>query len=106
MTTTAQVLAIDPETEEMLTLSQATTQIPGRRSVSMNTLHRWRLKGFRGVKLECIRIGLEWQTSREAINRWIRKLNPTTTAVAPETPTARNRRVDAATDRLAAMGIK
>lgn len=98
-------MPIDVEKEETLTLTEATTQVPGRSSVHINTLHRWRLKGFRGVKLECIRIGIEWQTSREAIIRFIERLNPAQT-VAEETPAARGRRNESAKQQLAAIGIK
>ena len=99
-------MAIDVEIEDVITLTEASWQIPGRKkAVSLCTMHRWRLKGFRGIKLECVRIGLEWQTSREAILRFIKAMNPVVTP-AEETPTRRSKRCEAAKSELAAMGIK
>lgn len=98
-------MAINVETEEILTLNQAARQIPGG-AVSLCTMYRWRLKGVHGVKLECLRVGQEWRTSREAILRFIARLNPTTAAPpTPETPVVRSQRARSAMSELKEMGI-
>jgi len=60
--------------EELVLLSEAASDFPGR-PVHTSTLHRHRLRGVRGVKLECLRIGARWFTSKQAIARFIGKLN-------------------------------
>lgn len=97
-------LTIDLESEDLMTFRQAETRIPGRKKVSNKTLHRWRLKGFRGITLEAVRVGLEWQTSTEAIQRFIERQNPQPTA-APETPARRMKRNEAAKAELRRMGV-
>jgi hypothetical protein len=98
-------MAIDVETEELMTLRQATTRIPGRKRVHINTMHRWRLTGYHGVKLECLRIGgTEWMTSREALLRFIESLNPQQ-PVAPETEARRAKRNAAVKEELYRLGV-
>ena len=59
---------IDPVTETLETLAEAARSLPSRPHPS--TLHRWRLRGIRGVKLDTILIGGRRYTSREALQRF------------------------------------
>ncbi len=65
-------MAIDPNKEELLTLTAATKVIPARsgRRVARTTLWRWCRKGLRGVFLEYVRIGRDIATSQEALGRF------------------------------------
>lgn len=60
-------------TEDVLTLQDArhvVGEIHGRKP-DKTTLYRWCLHGVRGVKLESVRLGNRYLTSRQAITRFI-----------------------------------
>jgi hypothetical protein len=59
---------IDVANEQLLTFSEAARMLPGH--VHASTLHRWRLCGVRGLKLETVIVGGRRYTSREAIVRF------------------------------------
>jgi hypothetical protein len=69
---------IDLGNEAVLTLSHA-CQLPelrrNGRSPHVTTLLRWALRGCRGVKLETARSGGRRVTSREAVIRFLIRLN-------------------------------
>lgn len=50
---------------------EARYYFPGRPDLS--TLHRWRARGAGGVKLEAIRVGSVWYTSRDACIRFMQR---------------------------------
>lgn len=56
-------------TEDVLSMSQAAKELPGRPHVS--TLWRWANRGVRGVKLETVCIGDRIFTSRQSLTRFI-----------------------------------
>lgn len=55
--------------ESLLTLSEAARSLPGGR-VHVSTLHRWRLRGVRGIKLETMMRGGVRMTSMAALERF------------------------------------
>ena len=59
--------------EKLLTISQAAKEIPSR--PCSRSVWRWADSGINGIRLETIRIGAKRYTSREAISRFISKLN-------------------------------
>jgi len=59
--------------EELLTLTDAAHETPGRPTV--RTLWRWSSKGVRGVRLQTLKVGGRTFTSREALNRFLAELN-------------------------------
>ena len=65
--------------EEMLTLAEAAKLLPRGRSggpIHVATLHRWSAGHNKfGARLETVRIGGVRYTSREALERFIAKLN-------------------------------
>jgi len=63
-------MPIDIHSETLLTLNEARAILPGRPDIG--TLHRWRTRGLRGVKLETVLLGKRY-TSREALQRFSEK---------------------------------
>jgi hypothetical protein len=74
-------MMIDVNKEDLLTLTEATTLLPGRsgKHRSLPTLYRWCSIGVRRnnvlVKLDSIVIGGARYTSREALTRFITSCN-------------------------------
>jgi hypothetical protein len=69
---------IDLTNEEVLTLSKACKLPELRRNGKAphpTTMLRWVLRGCRGIQLESARSGGRRVTSREAVRRWLDKLN-------------------------------
>jgi hypothetical protein len=46
----------------------------GEGSYHPSALHRWRTRGIRGIKLECIKVGGVWHTSVEALQRFFEQV--------------------------------
>jgi len=61
---------IDLTHEALLSLSEAARTMPGG-GVHVCTLHRWRLRGIRAVRLEAVLRGGTWYTSKEALERFV-----------------------------------
>ena len=55
--------------EDLDAFGRAAKRAPGQPHVA--TLHRWRTRGVRGVRLEAVRVGGRWHTSQAAIERFI-----------------------------------
>jgi hypothetical protein len=71
-------MAIDPLSEEILSLSRAARRLPrvrNDRPVSPATLWRWASSGLRGVKLETVKLGGATCTSIPALQRFFAALN-------------------------------
>lgn len=62
---------IDISNEDLLTLSEAAKLLPGHPHLS--TIHRWRLRGARGVRLETVVIGGRRYTSQSALEEFVAK---------------------------------
>jgi hypothetical protein len=96
---------IDPETEDVISLTDAAKSLPGRPNIT--TIWRWRNRGVRGVKLETFLQGGRRMTSREALSRFF----AATTAAADgepirsETPRQRERAIERAEKRAAELGV-
>jgi hypothetical protein len=73
---------IDLKNDDLLTLAQAASQIPGRNGnkCSLQTLYRWCYRGVSvgasRVRLESTLIGGRRFTSQEALSRFVSRLNP------------------------------
>jgi hypothetical protein len=61
-------MSIKIKLEKLRTFSEAAASLPKKPAVS--TIHRWRLRGCRGVKLESTHIGGVRYTSDEALQRF------------------------------------
>lgn len=100
-------MSIDCELETLMTFDEARTAFPGDRRLSLATLHRWRLHGVRGVKLETLLIGGLRYTSREAIARFIAAQNADDAPAAPViTPAQRRKQSEAARTELKRIGVR
>ena len=93
--------------ETLFSLSAAARILPGRPHVS--TLHRWRLRGVQGVKLETIRIGGRRFTSLEALEQFSARVTAAANGESPpalaRTPGRRQRAIAQAECELDAAGI-
>ena len=67
-------MSIDVDAEDLVALCNARTAFPGGKR-SHATLHRWKLHGVRGIKLETCLVGGRRYTSEQAIERFIAALN-------------------------------
>lgn len=97
-------MAIDSRVETLIPFTQAGEAFPGKDRVSPATLHRWRLHGVRGCRLETLLVGGLRYTSTEAIDRFIQAQNDESSAVTM-TPAQRRRQSEAARHELEKMGI-
>ena len=52
-----------------------TVQLAREINVSQSTVWRWRLLGWQGVFLDCIRFGKDWYTTREAFADFVAQTN-------------------------------
>ncbi len=106
---------IDLTTESPLSLSQAARLLPpgcGNRPVTLSCLLRWVLRGARApsgelVRLEAVRLGGRWVTSREALQRFAEALTPRLSdkPPSPRTPAARERASARAAEQLEKLGV-
>jgi Protein of unknown function (DUF1580) len=106
---------IDLTTEVLISLNDASRIVPAARrgkKTHLSTLLRWILKGCRGpngttVRLEAIRVGNRWMTSRQALQRFAESLTPRIGS-GEKTPTirtsaARQRESERAATELSAL---
>jgi hypothetical protein len=106
---------IDLSTESTCSLRDAAKLVPSGRlgkPVSFQCLLRWALDGARGpdgqlVKLEALRLGGRWITSKEALQRFAERLTPHTdnTPTPARTPRQRRRENEKAERELEQAGI-
>ena len=76
--------------ENLITLAEAAEHLPrinGRR-IHVSSLHRWRVNGIRGIRLETRRLGRRVVTSVEALERFSRALAELDHALDPEEGTS------------------
>jgi hypothetical protein len=83
----------------------------GGRPCHPSTIARWATKGIRLpnsqiLKLEVLRCGNTFRTSRAALRRFLEAQQDTTAIDPPRTPTERRRASDRAAAELADMGVK
>jgi hypothetical protein len=106
---------IDLTTETPIPLAAAARLIPpgrGGKNTHLSTLLRWILKGSKDssgefVRLEAVRLGGRWMTSREALQRFAERLTPALDppAATPRTPGRRERAAERAGRALDKVGI-
>lgn len=98
-------MSIDVDSETLIPFCEARSAFPGGKRLSLATLHRWRLHGVRGTKLETVLIGGSRYTSAEAISRFVRAQNVDQSPAPAITPTQRRRQAEAANKILAEAGL-
>jgi hypothetical protein len=113
---------IDLNHEAPLPLAEACHLIPpgrGGRRTHLSTVLRWILRGAKApdgttVRLEGLRLGGRWMTSRAALQRFAEALTPRlgdltadgrAAGAAPRTPRQRQRAAQRAGDELERLGV-
>src|SRR5262245_56861478 len=107
---------IDLTVEPAIPLAAATGLVPparGGRRTHLSTLLRWIHAGARAadgtiVRLEALRLGGRWVTSREALQRFAERLTPCRdgdAAPTPRTPLKRQRHSERAARELEKVGL-
>jgi hypothetical protein len=101
--------------ETIIPLQKAARLIPpGRngKATHIGTILRWILNGSKGpsggvIRLEAVRLGGRWVTSREALARFAARLTPALgeAPAAPRTPGRRQRASERAEKELEKCGI-
>jgi hypothetical protein len=97
---------IDMQAESLITISQAARLVPpGRQGkpTHVATIHRWINQGVRGVRLDAIRLGGRWLTSREALQRFAQAL--TTPLVTLPPPCELHRKQEGVEQVLNRLGL-
>lgn len=102
---------IDPTTEHLVSLTDATKLLPARRGGKrphVSCIYRWTVSGCKGIKLESIQVGGTRCTSREALGRFFERLSQGVGSTAHQptvrTPNRRARDVAQAERELNAAG--
>ncbi len=101
---------IDPTTETVISLTDASRSLPARRAGKkphVSCLYRWSTSGCRGVILETIQIGGTRCTSKEALGRFFRRLTQQANPQAETVRTVAQRRkaTEAAERELLREGV-
>jgi hypothetical protein len=101
---------IDLNTEDVVSLTEATTLLPrrrGGRKCHVATLYRWSIAGCRGVILETLQIGGTRCTSKQALARFFRRLSEIAGTLRPHptTPARRRRAAEQAMRDLQREGV-
>jgi hypothetical protein len=107
---------LDVSSESTISLTQAARLLPpGRRGrpVSLSCILRWVLTGATGpcgerVRLEAVRCGGRWLTSREALQRFAERLTPRLDGEEPpvlRTPARQRQASERAARELEDLGI-
>lgn len=97
-------MPIDMKTETLRSLTEAAKLIPGKPRC-LATMHRWRLRGIKGRKLECVVVGNIHYTSDEALKRFFAALNGSDETTEGATPSQRIRRSRSARKELEKLGV-
>ena len=87
--------------EKLLSLPAAVEAATGQRP-HPSTLHRWRLRGVKGVKLETVRCGGKRLCSVESVRRFLAGVTEATDGPQPSTPARTSRQRAAAIKRAEA----
>jgi hypothetical protein len=108
---------IDLATEQKISLAVAAAETPPGRNgkkTHLSTILRWVLRGAKApdgsrVRLEAVRLGGRWVTSREALQRFAERLTPRVgdevPAPASRSHTRRRRESERAAADLKRLGI-
>ena len=83
-------MSIDLSAETPITLADAARTLPGG-AVHVSTIHRWRMKGCRGVRLETFLRGGIRYTTNEAVARFFAATTAAADGDAPSVRTPRQR---------------
>jgi hypothetical protein len=90
---------------DFLTLTQAALELPGRPHIS--TLHRWRLTGIKGIKLNTVRVCGKRMVDRLSLQEFIDSVTAAADGAHPqaETPVQHQRAIERAEKRADELGL-
>ena len=94
-------MSLDIQSEALISFADAAARLPSRPNLS--TLHRWRLKGVRGVRLESCLLGGKRYTSLEALQRFTDRTSAAGNSGA--TAPSQERRIQQAEEELRREGL-
>ena len=97
-------MSIDINSEDLVRFGEAARQFPGG-AIAIQTLHRWRLRGVRGARLETVLIGGSRFTSKQAIDRFVAAQNAGDSSAPAVSPSQRAKQSAAARRELESMGV-
>lgn len=83
--------------EDYVSLSLASTLLPGNPHIS--TLHRWRLRGVKGIKLPTVLVGGRRYVLKCELQRFIDRLSDLADSPSSESSTTHTRRRQKAIER-------
>ncbi|MCR9115793.1 MAG: DUF1580 domain-containing protein [bacterium] len=89
--------------EDFVPFSKAPQLLPGRPHIS--TLHRWRIRGLKGVKLQTILVGGRRYVSKDELLRFVNQLSDETSTTAGRRTPSRQRQIEAANRACDKAGI-
>jgi hypothetical protein len=104
-------MAIDPNSEQLVSLTDAARLLPARRKGKKphtSCLYRWSVSGCKGIVLESLQVGGTRCTSREALARFIEALtlaSPTGPQMSVRSPIKRQRAAEKAIRELERQGV-
>ena len=99
---------IDPNTETLVSLTEAARLLPRRRAGKkphVSCIYRWTTVGCKGVILESIQVGGTRCTSRDALARFFEALTYADSPRTNRSPARRQRAVAAAERELVRDGV-
>jgi len=99
---------IDPNTEALISLTEAARSLPGRRGGKrphVSCIYRWTTTGCKGVILESLQCGGTRVTSKEALTRFMEALTYGADRPAVRSPVKRRRAVEKAIAELERAGV-
>src|SRR5262249_11181216 len=95
-------------TENVVHLVEAARLVPpgpSGRPPHLSTLLRWINPGVRGVRLEAVRLGGRWVTSREALQRFADRLTAAQAGPPPPLRAGRTGAEEGADEDLSRLGV-
>lgn len=100
-------MPIDLQNHQLVSFAELAKSLPSRRGgrpVHASTISRWRSRGVCGVRLEAIKAGGSWLTSREAFADFCERVTAAETNGHPESLSSVATRRETAAQRLEASG--
>jgi hypothetical protein len=88
---------IDIQAKNLIAFSKAAGVYPGG-GVHLSTLHRHRLRGLCGQKLEAVFVAGQWRTTIEAIEKFVLAVNDARSGASAPSAAASNGQVTADAD--------
>jgi hypothetical protein len=99
---------IDLLNEQVVSFRELASRLPRRRMgrpTHVTTIHRWRSRGIKGIRLAAVRLGGAWVTTLQAYQRFCAALTTKATGQDRETETKQGRNHEEINRQLDDLGI-